>query len=101
MDWFFELDKSTLWFLGCLVAIVAEVLIPSFIFLSLAGALLIMSIVQMFFDPPMEYMIGFLGGFWIGSSIWLRYMFGNWGEQDAAEDPNQYDREKAGKKSEE
>jgi hypothetical protein len=29
---------------------------------------------------------------WVGLSLVLRKMFGNWGKADAVADPNQYDR---------
>lgn len=87
-----SLDGPTIWFLGAVLAVVLEIFIPSFAFLSLGVALLLVSVTQYLFSPSLSLAIGFTVSFWICATVAMRFVFGNWGSKTAVDDPNQYDR---------
>tara|TARA_Y100000815_G_C13285105_1_gene478505 strand:- start:994 stop:1302 length:309 start_codon:yes stop_codon:yes gene_type:complete len=86
------LDTWHGWVLLGTLALTLEFLAPTFIFLSLAIALGVMGGLTEMFSLTLPAQLVVVSALWVGLSLLLRKVFGNWGQTAAAEDPNQYER---------
>lgn len=86
------LDTWQGWVLLGVLALILEFLAPTFIFLSLAIALGVMGGLTEMFSLTLPAQLVVVSALWVGLSLLLRKVFGNWGQTAAAEDPNQYER---------
>ncbi|MFZ3583667.1 hypothetical protein ACOI1H_16050 [Loktanella sp. DJP18] len=79
-------------FLLAVMALIGEFLTGTMILLSLSISLLVLSALAWVAAPAIGVMVILGAVLWVVLSLSLRRIFGSWGADTAASDPNDYDR---------
>ncbi len=90
--YFFSEGAYVGWILLAIAAVALEIFTGTMIFLSLAVAAMIVSVVSWLFAPGLALLLLTGTVAWVVASLVFKNLFGSWGASEAAEDPNEYDR---------